>query len=210
MEEASAKGNLRLLVDEKTNDPGRLLKLMQGGGRRASAALFDSYGSDIDRIVWRLLGADSEHQDVVHDALCEVLRQVWRVREPASLKRWIHTVTACVVRKELRSRGYRRRFWGSEANPDRFEAAGADPESRQLLARTYSVLGRMPADERLAFSLRYIERFSSEEMAQALGCSQRTARRKLAKAKKRFRSLARRDSQLSGLLEAADEGEGER
>ena len=48
----------------------------------------------------------------------------------------------------------------------------------------------MPVDERVAFSLRYIEEMSLEETAEACKVSLATVKRRLGKSRKRFAILA--------------------
>ena len=77
----------------------------------------------------------------------------------------------------------------------------AEPTTREALDHSYAILDTMPADERIAFSLRFIDGMELTEAATACGCSLATIKRRLAKAEKKFLDSARADSVLSGRIE---------
>ena len=56
----------------------------------------------------RLLGADSEHDDVVQESFLQIIAGVHRVRDAAALPRWVVAVTVNTVRTHLRRRRVRR------------------------------------------------------------------------------------------------------
>ena len=64
-------------------------------------------------------------------------------------------------------------------------------ETREVLQLTFEVLDRMPADERIAFSLRFVEQMELTEVAEICGTSLPTAKRRIAKAERRFVTLAK-------------------
>ena len=58
----------------------------------------------------------------------------------------------------------------------------ASPEERVLLSRVYTVLDELPAKERVAWTLRYLEGERLEDVAKLCGCSLATAKRWIARA----------------------------
>jgi len=95
---------------------------------------------------------------------------------------WLATVTTRVVRRRLRRRHVRRLFHASPYRAD-VPAPGATAEQRALLARLYEILERMPTEQRLAWSLRYLEGEPLDAVAAACGCSLATAKRRVSAAK---------------------------
>jgi RNA polymerase sigma-70 factor (ECF subfamily) len=63
-------------------------------------------------------------------------------------------------------------------------APGATAEQRALLVRLYKVLETLPTDQRLAWSLRYLEGEPLDAIAAVCGCSLATAKRRVSAAKK--------------------------
>ena len=70
------------------------------------------------------------------------------------------------------------------------------PEAREALRQTYAVLERMPADERIAFCLRFMEGMELTETAEACGVSLATIKRRLVKAQQKFVAAAGADPLL--------------
>ena len=59
-------------------------------------------------------------------------------------------------------------------------------EQRALLSRVYKILDGIPANERIAWSLRHIEGEPLESVASLAGCSLATAKRRIAAAAARI------------------------
>lgn len=188
-------------------DPERLLEALRAGGPRAGALLYDAFADDVNRLVWRLLGADPDHDDIVQTVFVRLLRGAARVREAAALRGWVRAVTVNEVRDELRRRRLRRLFFGAAPDYEDVQAPEVDPERRRLLVATYAALEKLPTDERLAFSLRFLEGHTLPEVAELCGCSLATAKRRLARGRERFERAVGRDPAFRGLLgDAAGEG----
>ena len=76
-----------------------------------------------------------------------------------------------------------------------------DAEGRQTLRAVYAVLQRMPADERIAFALRYIDGMELTEVAAACSISLATVKRRLRRSEDRFLRSARSHSLLEKWVE---------
>lgn len=182
-----------------------LLALARAGDPRTGAALFDLVGAQVNRLVWRVLGADEDHDDLVHQVFVALLAGLSRVREPAALRGWVAAVTINTVRSEIRRRRVRRLFGGQVEASECLHAPAAPHEARELLARTYAVLARLPPDERIAFALRFVDEQPLSDVAAACGCSLATIKRRLSAAQARFRRLAERDPVLAEHLRELEE-----
>lgn len=166
-----------------------LLRGIQSNQRAAAGALIDHVSGPVNRLIWVLLGADSEHDDLVHEVLDLVLRHAHRVRDAAAFDGWVRTVTLNVVRGELRRRRWRRLFVPAELGLDELDNAVPDEQARERVRRVYRTLDSLSADQRTALVLRFIEGYELTEVADALGCSLATTKRLLQKAERRFAAL---------------------
>jgi RNA polymerase sigma-70 factor, ECF subfamily len=179
-----------------------LLQRLQRDRAAAGALLHDRFAPEVNGLVWRLLGADQEHDDLVHQIFCRLIVHAHRVREADKLAGWVRSVTVNTVYSELRKRGVRRLFVAAQSRkPEEFEDAAASLESRDLLARVYTVLDRLPAADRLAFSLRYIEGKRLSEVATLCDCSLATVKRRVARAEVELADLRRVFEQRSAAME---------
>ncbi|MGH1341810.1 MAG: RNA polymerase sigma factor [Nannocystales bacterium] len=177
----------------------QLLELVRSRDPTAPAAVFDRFEQDVNRLIWRCLGADTDHDDLVHETFLHVLKGMARVRDPEALRGWVASVAVNTARSELRKRRFRRGFWSTEPMPD-VGAEPADTEGRDMLRQVYRILDRLPTDERIAFILRHVEQRPLEHVAEMAGCSLATIKRRLAKANKRFAAIAKKDPALADRL----------
>lgn len=145
-------------------------------------------------LVRRVLGSDDEHGDVVQEVFYRVLRYQEHLYEPAGLKAWVRTITLNVV-ADL----WRRRRGTPIVDVD--VDAAAEPrgdlvrtvEVRDLLSRLKSRIERLPPQEQSAFTLRFVEGRTLDEIAALEGYSVATARRRLARPGRILKAFVSKD-----------------
>jgi RNA polymerase sigma-70 factor (ECF subfamily) len=154
------------------------------GGPVVFEVLFERYAGYVAGLAARLLGTnDSEIDDVVQDVFWLASRRIAKIPDLIQARGWLATVTTRVVRRRLRRRRFRALFHASPRDVD-VPARGASAEEHAVLSRLYEVLASLPTDERLAWSLRYLEGEALEAVASAGRCSLSTAKRRVSAAKK--------------------------
>jgi RNA polymerase sigma-70 factor (ECF subfamily) len=183
-------------------DDSALVSALRQGHPAARAELFDRFATHVRRVLVRVLGHDTELADLLHEVFARTLAQIDRLEDPSALKGWLTAIAVFTAREHIRRRMRSRwlRFFASEDLPD-VPVASADEEVRESLQRTYVVLDRLGVDDRIAFSLRFIEGLELAEVAAACGVSLNTIKRRLARAEKRFLALARSEPALQEWLE---------
>jgi RNA polymerase sigma-70 factor (ECF subfamily) len=145
--------------------------------------LFARYSAYVARLAARLLGSgDSELDDVVQDVFWLAARRIAKIPDLVQARGWLATVTTRVVKRKLVRRRFRALFHASPGNVE-VPARGATAEECAILARLYQVLEQLPTDQRLAWSLRYLEGEPLDAVAAACGCSLSTAKRRVGAAK---------------------------
>ncbi len=167
---------------------------------RAASELYDRYGSKVNAKVWRLLGADSEHDDIVHQIFIHILAGIEKLKNPDSLEDWIYGITVNTVRREIRRRKYRRILVPMAEPPEKVQEYSG-PDDQLFSRRFYKVIESLRADDQIVFVLRFVEGRSLGEVAAAGGYSLSTAKRRLARAKREFLKRATKDRVLSSLVE---------
>ncbi len=149
--------------------------------------LFRRYAPYVAAIAHRLLGRDEDVDDTIQEVFVAAVRGVHALRDPAAIRGWLARVTVRVARQRLRKRRVRV-FLGLD-EPVVYDSVvdhSASAEQRALLARVYSVLDDLPANQRIAWSLRHIEGEPLENVATMSGCSLATAKRRIAAAAQRI------------------------
>jgi RNA polymerase sigma-70 factor (ECF subfamily) len=145
--------------------------------------LFRRYAPYVAAIAHRLLGRDEDVDDTIQEVFVAAVRGVHAVRDPAAIRGWLARVTVRVARQRLRRRRVRV-FLGLD-EPVVYDSVvdrSASAEQRALLARVYGILDGLPANQRIAWSLRHIEGEPLENVASMAGCSLATAKRRIAAA----------------------------
>ncbi len=186
-------------------DAAALLEGLRAGNAAALGAFCDRYGDHVLRVLTRVLGADSEIEDLHHEAFLRALRGVAKLEDAASLPAWLTSIAINVARTELKRRARRRwltpLFGGGGSGDDTdVEAPIATDEDIEALRRTYAVFDRLPVDLRIPLALRMIEGMELREIAQACDVSVATVKRRLVRAEARFTSLAEKDDVLAPWL----------
>lgn len=191
------------LVRDVPEDPAdvdaALVRRLRDGDARAPADLFDRYGPLVNRILRRVLGGGGDHDDRVQETFLEALRSLPTLRDDGALRAWITTIAVRVARAELRRRRVRRFLrLADDELPE--PPCVDDHAAREALRATWKILDALPTDERLAFTLRFIEGEELTAVADACGCSLATVKRWLARAEQRFVSLAMQHPELARRL----------
>ena len=175
-----------------------------GKDPQAAAALYDKYGNKVNHLVWRLLGADSEHDDVVHGIFVHILTSVKNLKKPESLSDWITGIAINTVRREIRNRKYRRILSFVPEYPEN-ELDAVSGETQIVAARVFTILRKMRSEDHVVFVLRYVERYTLGEIASSCGYSLATAKRRVLRSKDDFMKRARRDPILSAFIKDIDD-----
>jgi RNA polymerase sigma-70 factor (ECF subfamily) len=138
----------------------------------------------------RILGRREEIEDFVQDVFLSVHKNLGSLREPGAIKSWLAKLAVHEATRRLRRRRLRRWF-GLAGMPDYVDIAdvAASPEQRTLLARVFSALDALPADDRVAWALRYIEGETMIRIASLCECSLSTAKRRVASAESALERL---------------------
>jgi RNA polymerase sigma-70 factor (ECF subfamily) len=151
----------------------------------AFEALYRRHAATALNLAVRIQGSTSDVEDVVHDAFVRAHQRLSELREPAAFRSWLGSIVVRLVRTRLRRRRLVAMLGLATPEPvdlDAVASSDADPEVRALLAQVYALLQTLPADERIAWTLRHVERHRLESVAALAGCSLATAKRRIARA----------------------------
>jgi len=182
------------------SDPA-IVGALRAGDSAGGMALYDRYRPYVHRVLLRLLGPDAELTDLIQDVFMAAIDSIDRLENPAALRAWLAGIGVHMARAEIRRKVRSRRFPlfpTSELPP--VEAPAPQPEVDAAVRATYAVLVKLAPDERIPFALRFIEGMDLLEVAEACRISLATAKRRLARAHKRFVTIARTVPELSDWL----------
>lgn len=167
----------------------------------AIAELFERYGADVRRTLTRALGSTLDVDDLTQETFLTAIDRAGTLRTASALRSFVLGIAVRLAQNELRKRAVRR-FVGLD---DGFlhGIAPHDPVAREGLARAYRALERLDSTSRMMLVLRRVEELELTEIADAMGVSLATVKRKLARAEKRFDAIAQSDPALRRYLGGA-------
>ena len=165
---------------------------------REGEALFTRYRPHVRRVLVNALGADAELPDLVQDVFVSAVASIDQLKEPTLLKRWLSSIAIYRARARMRELVRTRAVRlvpDEELEPLQF--AEPVPELREAVGKTRNVLSTIGADLRHAFVLRFVDELDQNEVADALGVSVSTGKRRVRRAAARFDTLARLEPALT-------------
>ncbi len=149
----SSTGARIVPLPTRTRGEAALIQAAATGDGRAARLLWDRHSPALRCSLRQLLGADADVEEALHEVFLLVLRRIDHLRDPASLRIFLNGIAVEVatprLRRERLGRFLRRR------------PRGAVAQHRALLAE-------LPAPERIAFVLHYLEGLQPTEIAEVM------------------------------------------
>ena len=158
-----------------------ILTNIQEDARERFAAAVTAHRHAMYRAARVLLDSDADAEDAVSEATLRAWQAFGRLRDEKSLKGWLIKITVNCAYEHHR-RGARVTY------TDDLEPLAGGAEDRHDFT-LWDAVCRLPADYRVATVLYYYEDMTTEEIAKALGVREGTVRSRLARARKRLRTL---------------------
>lgn len=156
--------------------------------------LFRQYARYVAHIALRIVGRDADVDEIVQDVFLAAMTGLADLREPEAVRGWLATITVRKAQRRLRFN--RLQSWlGLDDEPD-YEAAvspNASPEQHALVRSVYRALDTLPINDRVAWTLRYLQDERLENVATIVGCSLATAKRRIAAAQLKLDEVLKDD-----------------
>jgi RNA polymerase sigma-70 factor (ECF subfamily) len=182
---------------EKVDTP-LLIHLSREGDVAAIEALVHAYESRLYRLALSMLNDPAEADEATQDAFIKALGHLDSYRGEASLATWLYAIALNVCRGRLRQRRARARLaqvWRTLRLAEKL----AEPHPEQItIARgtdraVWQALQRLNDQKREVIVLRYYHDLKLDDIAQAVGVSERTVRTRLQQAHDQLREWLKDD-----------------
>jgi RNA polymerase sigma-70 factor (ECF subfamily) len=134
----------------------------------------------------RIAGSTDDIEDVVHDAFLKAIAELPTLRAPAAFRFWLGSIVVRGMRTRLRRGRLLRLFGlGRAQDPIDLESIASDeapPAARAELAQIYALLQTIDPDDRIAWTLRFVDGHELNDAARLAGCSLATVKRRIGRA----------------------------
>ena len=156
------------------------------GGPLTFADLYARYWRYVARIAHRMLGRDSDIEDLLQEVFLIALERLPPLHDQGAVRAWLGAVTVRRVARLLRWRRVRAVLHLDAFEVETVPSQDLGPEQRNQIAYAYRVLDRLPTNHRIAWVIRHLEEEPLERVAQMCGCSLATAKRWIGAAESRM------------------------
>jgi len=183
--EASSRARPATAFDELSD--AEIVGRVQNGDMAAFEALYRRHAAFALGLAVRIQGSGVDVEDVMHDAFVRAHSRLGELKDASLFRAWLGSIVVRLVRTRLRKRRLLGALGLTAPEPVDLEAvasADASAESRVLLAQVYALLQTLPAEDRIAWTLRFIERHRLEGVAELMDCSLATAKRRIQRAQR--------------------------
>jgi RNA polymerase sigma-70 factor (ECF subfamily) len=211
---------LAVITRDADSDPGSLgqpvavedrvlAKAAARGDDQALAALAERLLNRVRATASYLTRSESDADDLVQNAMVQILRSVDRYRGEGSLEAWADRITVRASMRWLRHRSRQAEVPASDEDSagllEREPGCGErEPElsleqeaqRRQVHLRMAHLLQRLKPERRVAVVLRWVHGYTIQEIADLTDVRLNTARGRLRTGKKELRRLVLRDPML--------------
>ncbi len=176
-----------------------------GGDTRAYSAIVEFYQERAIRIAYSFLGNWEDARDSAQEAFISAFRNLKNFKAESRFYTWFYRILANECKDFLRKkkvRGFISIWTGIKAQtgeePPETKIAGNNPdalkalENKELGEKIYLAIRKLPFQQQSAFSLRYLEGLSMEEIADHMNLSVGAVKAHLWQAGRKVREILKK------------------
>jgi RNA polymerase sigma-70 factor, ECF subfamily len=186
-----------------TDDEARILQDAASGNAEAFRKLFAKHRTDVQRLVFRMVGARSDIDDIVQEVFIQVFRSLRDFRGQAKFSTWLHRVTVNVVlmhRRAAKSRPTYTEEASHDIVADEAQVLPDEDAARRERMRAFGrLLDRLADKKRVVFVLHELEGMSPAEISEIVGAPILTVRTRLFYARRELEQMWKDEPTLASL-----------
>jgi RNA polymerase sigma-70 factor (ECF subfamily) len=204
----SHPANLRLVMSG-SHESDALVARFKAGDRTAFRDLFARHRNDVVRLVYRMLGARGDVDDVVQEVFLQVHRSLRDFRGDAKFSTWLHRVAVNVVLMVRRAAKSRPMFTGElpeDASNDDAIWPDEDASRRERMRAFQRCIDKLSDKKRTVFILHELEGMPAAEISEVVEAPVLTVRTRLFYARKELAQLMREEPTLATFAETFERG----
>jgi RNA polymerase sigma-70 factor (ECF subfamily) len=185
-----------------------LAKRCCAGERAAQRDLFQREKRRVHATLYRILGSNTEMEDLVQEAFVEIFKGLSGYRGEASLGTWVDRITVRVAYAHIARRKAAPVVLAVVPDVPAGDASAEERAmSREAARRLYAVLDRLEARQRIAYVLHVIEGRPIADVARVMDASNVLTKVRVWRATRFVNARALRDALLEEFVTAGDAAE---
>ncbi|MEZ4966829.1 MAG: RNA polymerase sigma factor [Saprospiraceae bacterium] len=171
-----------------------LLERIAGGDENALSELYDVFHQRVYNTALGFLQHVEDAEEITQDVFVEIYRSAGRFQGNSSVSTWIYRIAVhrCLDRLRYKKRKRRFAFFSSlmgmnVPDPPDFEDPGVQMEKRENARILYKAIDTLPATQKTAFLLSFVEDLPRQEIADIMQVSLKALESLLQRAKANLR-----------------------
>jgi RNA polymerase sigma-70 factor (ECF subfamily) len=199
-----------VLTPERASEDLHLIAAVRAGDASWASALYDRVRPRIEKTVRRLLGGrDPDQEDIVQQALIELVSSIDRYRGDSPIESWASAIAAHAVYNHIRRRKVERRLFRtlSTALLDRVASpvrVGREGFVQNALSRVLAHLDAMDEKKAWTFFLHDVWGYDLREVADIMGVSASAAQTRLVRGRQELTERIAGDGELENVLQVME------
>ena len=186
------------------NSEEGLLRGARRGGTKAFSALVEAHQEKMIHTAYSFLGSMEDAEDIAQEAFVKAYESLHSFNEKSRFSTWLYRILINRCKDFLRRKKVRQHlhsFLGTKTEEDsdpaeEVQASGRDARQelsdRELETEIHKALGQLPFQQRSVFTLKYLEGFKLEEIAESLDLSLGAVKAHLWQAVQKMRRMLSR------------------
>jgi RNA polymerase sigma-70 factor (ECF subfamily) len=142
---------------------------------------------EITRLAYRLLGWQSDVEDIVQDVFLSAAQKLDTLRDKSSIRAWLYQITINKCRTWRYRQKLRWRFWATQSSNQDIAAFNHNNDILERDAEVRRAVKALPTKYREAVVLRYLEQLPGPEIAKMLKINESTLNVRLLRARTMLR-----------------------
>ena len=140
-------------------------------------SLYHQFSAYVAAVALRLSGDPSCVDDIVQEVFLDCYKSINSISSTCHARRWLVKVTVRKTKRRLQMQKLKNLFVPAPSRVDEIPMPGLSADDRAAFVQLFGILDTVPVNQRLAWSLRYLEGAELSETAESCGCSLATAKR---------------------------------
>lgn len=180
----STKGNCNLTEQD-------LIKQCKKGDSKAQRYLYDQYGPQLMGLCMRYTGLREDAEEVFHDSLIKVFRNLEKFQGNSSLKTWINRIGVNTALDFLRKRKNALLVEHISDSSLEIKDTVLEQEVSMEAEVAMKLMHKLPLNQQIIINLFVIDELSHKEIAAQLNISEEASRSQYSRAKRSLTELVK-------------------
>ena len=175
----------------------QLIDLLKKQDRLAFRQLVQTYQDKVYNTCMGFVRHEQDAEDIAQEVFIEVFHSVTKFREESKLSTWIYRITVSKSLEFIRKKKSKKRtaflqsLFGlsQEVIYSDYVHPGIQMENRERAKILFEAIGKLPENQKIAFTLHKVEALSYQEIAQIMDTSLSSVEALMHRARKKLQKL---------------------